>query len=71
MKEDQDKLFQPLKKPLVVGELAQAEHAESGEDLQLNVQLQTSATPSVTKAMTQQDIIKVQQSHMLRVGSLH
>jgi len=65
VREDQDKLVHPLKKPLIVGELAHSETAEN--EASEGKILQTSATSSVTKAMTQQDILKVQQPHMFGV----
>ncbi len=65
VQEDQDKLVHPLKKPLLVGELAPSEMAET--EISEGKILQTSATSSVTKQMTQQDILKVQQPHMFGV----
>ena len=63
--EDRKELVLPVHKPLVVGQLEQL--AES-QTLVSSGQLQTtSAVSSVTSQQKQQEILKVQQSHMFGV----
>ena len=63
--EDRDKLVLPVQKPLTVGQLEQL--AES-QTLDSSAQLQTSsAVTTVTSQKKQQEILKIQQSHMFGV----